>query len=123
MVLVRGEFGSLTRGELGVAVNGTPALVWQRAVCRPRRGGAGTQTLTAILRGAGAALGQDAISVQVVPIPAQEDTAHRVASLGALPSRDAARGAQGGADYQWDADGDGVVDRPEPRSIKSTCNT
>ena len=94
VVLVRGEVGSQTAAELGVSVNGTPALVGSGQFAALVAVEAGTQTLTAILSGAGVSLGQDAVSVQVVPNPGrQEDPAHRVASLGTgAPHGEDARG-------------------------------
>ena len=114
VVLVRGEVGSPTAAELGVSVNGTPALVGSGQFAALVAVGPGTQTLTASLSGAGVALGQDAVSVQVVPNPgAKRILLTASPRSGAAPLTVTLRAAAQGAvaDYQWDADGDGVVDR------------
>ena len=117
VVLVRGEVGSPTAVELGVSVNGTPALVGsgQFAALVPVEPGA--QTLTAILSGAGVPVGQDAVSVQVVPNPgAQRILLTASPRSGAAPLTVTMRAAApwAVADYRWDADGDGVVDQSGP---------
>jgi hypothetical protein len=69
MVLVRGEVASPSGAELGVSVNGTPALVGSGQFAALITVEPGTQTLTTILSGAGVVVGQDVVSVQVVPNP------------------------------------------------------
>ena len=114
VLLVRGEVGSQTAAELGVSVNGTPALVGSGQFAALVAVEAGTQTLTAILSGAGVSLGQDAVSVQVVPNPGAKRillTASPRSGPAPLTVTLRAAAQWAVADYQWDADGDGVVDR------------
>jgi hypothetical protein len=114
VVLVRGQVGSPTAAELGVSVNGTPAFVGGGQFAALVSVEQGTQTLTALLSGVGVALGQDAVSVQVVPNPGVKRILLTASPrTGTAPLTVTLRAAAQGAvaDYQWDADGDGVVDR------------
>jgi hypothetical protein len=86
VLLVRGEVGSQTAPELGVSVNGTPALVGSGQFAALVAVEAGTQTLTATLSGAGVSLGQDADRSRSSPIPAPRILL-TVATLGPAPSR------------------------------------
>ena len=114
VVLVRGEISAPVGPESGVSVNGTPAFVESGQFAALVAVESGAQTLTAILSTASVPVGQDAVSVQVILDP----SARRVVLTasprsGTAPLTVTLRAAvtTATADYSWDADGDGIVDR------------
>ncbi len=117
VVLVRGEVAAPAGTDVGVTVNGTPALLGGGRFAAFVALEPGAQQISAVLASSTVALAQDSVSVQVIP---QSGTAKILLTasprVGAAPLGVVLRATAlvPVTEYRWDVDSDGIIDRAGP---------